>query len=396
MQCRSSAILAVVFLFPAVGLCRTWHVEKDGSGDYTVLQDALDMAVSGDTISVGPGRYDEWQTHGAGGSERKVYGFVDRGSMTIFGSGIETIIGPSAPWDPGQGYTHGFETSSTCAVLNVQHITLEHLTRGAVMSYGDSLVVAWCEFREMQTGIAAASRFLSVSNAEFHGTLADGYGILSYFQDRVVLDSCVSTSDSQGLVNHLQVEGPAEVDVAGCCFTGGSGGIGLSRGPHAYIYQCEFDGQTHFGIDIELLSPACTLRNCVFRTQRRALIGSIDPGNKWFVEHVVFESVSHSTLSAGYLEGGYFRDCELAAGEHGVVSNLSYPDKAFKIEPDKPTHFDMRNNWWGTAEADSIGKLIFDYGDDDRVPYIIDFEPYYNGPVANKRRSLGEIKSFFR
>ena len=29
---------------------RTWHVEKDGSGDFTVIQDAVDAAADGDVI----------------------------------------------------------------------------------------------------------------------------------------------------------------------------------------------------------------------------------------------------------------------------------------------------------------------------------------------------------
>lgn len=37
---------------------RTWRVERDGSGDYTIIQDAVDAAASGDTIRIGPGRFD--------------------------------------------------------------------------------------------------------------------------------------------------------------------------------------------------------------------------------------------------------------------------------------------------------------------------------------------------
>ena len=40
---------------PADG--RTWRVEKDGSGDFTVIQHAVNAASSGDVIEIGPGRY---------------------------------------------------------------------------------------------------------------------------------------------------------------------------------------------------------------------------------------------------------------------------------------------------------------------------------------------------
>ena len=41
---------------------RTWYVEQDGSGDFTVIQDAVDAAGDGDTVAIGPGRYEEYQT----------------------------------------------------------------------------------------------------------------------------------------------------------------------------------------------------------------------------------------------------------------------------------------------------------------------------------------------
>lgn len=36
---------------------RTWRVEKDGFGDYTTIQPAVDAAAPGDIVLIGPGRY---------------------------------------------------------------------------------------------------------------------------------------------------------------------------------------------------------------------------------------------------------------------------------------------------------------------------------------------------
>ena len=51
--------LLLVFLVPDPVLAWTWTVEKDGSGEFTVIQDALDVAAVGDTVLIGEGTYDE-------------------------------------------------------------------------------------------------------------------------------------------------------------------------------------------------------------------------------------------------------------------------------------------------------------------------------------------------
>jgi len=40
---------------------RTWYVEKDGSGDFIEIQFAVWAADDGDTIVIGPGRFDFYQ-----------------------------------------------------------------------------------------------------------------------------------------------------------------------------------------------------------------------------------------------------------------------------------------------------------------------------------------------
>ena len=53
-------VALIVLLVPCLGgqgRCRTWVVELDGSGDFTVIQDAVDAAADGDTIFIGPGHH---------------------------------------------------------------------------------------------------------------------------------------------------------------------------------------------------------------------------------------------------------------------------------------------------------------------------------------------------
>jgi hypothetical protein len=93
---------------------------------------------------------------------------------------------------------------------------------------------------------------------------------------------------------------------------------------------------------------------------------------------------------------GYFRHCDLAAGDHGIVSNAQYPGSKREGARDTAIRFDMRNNWWATADADSIAALIFDHNDNDDKSYIVDYQPFLNQSVSVDQRRLGDIKSMFR
>ena len=50
-------LLILMALLPCLIFAATLSVKQDGSGDYTVIQDALDAASPGDTVLVYPGRY---------------------------------------------------------------------------------------------------------------------------------------------------------------------------------------------------------------------------------------------------------------------------------------------------------------------------------------------------
>ena len=51
---------AALALSPLTASASTWLVEKDGSGDFAVIQDAVDASAEGDTIKIGRGRYEDF------------------------------------------------------------------------------------------------------------------------------------------------------------------------------------------------------------------------------------------------------------------------------------------------------------------------------------------------
>ena len=73
------AILAVAVFSPVETSATTWHVEKDGSGDYAVIQDAIDAAAAGDTIRIGPGRFEDYSVYSYPGGDCDIVVFFNCG-----------------------------------------------------------------------------------------------------------------------------------------------------------------------------------------------------------------------------------------------------------------------------------------------------------------------------
>ena len=76
---------------------KTWTVEKDGSGDFEIIQDALDAAADGDTVLVGAGRYDTFRPYEAltDGFPLQTIAMV-RTRVLLQGAGRDATTTPSA------------------------------------------------------------------------------------------------------------------------------------------------------------------------------------------------------------------------------------------------------------------------------------------------------------
>lgn len=58
---------ATLALLSGPARTRTWYVNISGTGDAPTIEAAVDSAVSGDTVLVGPGHYESWGEHGRRG-----------------------------------------------------------------------------------------------------------------------------------------------------------------------------------------------------------------------------------------------------------------------------------------------------------------------------------------
>jgi len=105
---KSQAILALLSAFAWLSLLsplaegHTWRVEKDGSGDYTTIQPAVDGAAPGDSIMIGPGRYSETTLYNPDAAKdffpKPVMIAVTVDDLTILGAGTDQVyLSPETP-----------------------------------------------------------------------------------------------------------------------------------------------------------------------------------------------------------------------------------------------------------------------------------------------------------
>ncbi|RKZ18648.1 hypothetical protein DRQ50_03700, partial [bacterium] len=57
---------------------------------------------------------------------------------------------------------------------------------------------------------------------------------------------------------------------------------------------------------------------------------------------------------------------------------------------------DLRDNYWGTTDPDSVAAWVWDYEDDPVTRAYIDYLPIAETPLPANRSSLGGLKALFR
>ncbi len=385
---RSWPVLLLVLLAAQPVAARTWRVEKNGSGDYAVIQDAVAASADGDTILIGPGRFTEYTDHTYAGNIWHTYVHMVAGSRTLIGAGEDaTVIGPEDPgtwetWEYGVGVF--FWPTSVGSVLGLRDLTLENLVDGAYAEAGH-VTIANCTFRGTRvygvwthtpgtvqsctfdhvegTGIitSSPSRDFTVVDCEFRASETAVY--FSGVANVSVRDCRVVDCENVGYLNQCSGEALRNV------FSVTTGAGLLVYGPGSYfIADNVFDGGTaniYFGLGA---SNAVCERN-VFRGSRDTAIDIVSCTPR-INNNDIFKDRGYAVWLGGYSQ---------------------LPDR----------YVDLTGNYWGTANRDSISAWIldgYDPVDPPRTPIhgIVTFEPFSAAPVETEKTSHGSVKALFR
>ena len=231
---------------------RTWRVEQDGSGEFLNIQDAANVAAPGDTVFVGPGRYDQYREIRPGW-ETIVEVATD--SLTLIGTDRDAVfIGGIEPYPNKQNdvsgkriTAHGIVSGGDNNWLVVESMTIENMDFGVRCHPGGA--VRNCRFRHIHYGAVFSD------NAEN-----------SWPDFELLVEDCdVMLSDGTGVQIQYSGNGETSAVVRRLSIHDADGPWAAGEGvysthPNLTIEDCHFD-RARVGIQIE--GGAATATSCV-------------------------------------------------------------------------------------------------------------------------------------
>ncbi|MDY0109302.1 MAG: right-handed parallel beta-helix repeat-containing protein [Candidatus Krumholzibacteria bacterium] len=243
---------AVAILTASAGLseARTWYLEKDGSGDFTVIQEAVDAAASGDTLRIGPGR---WYEHWVIMTGQVVYTLISGKALTFIGAGpTTTIIGHETPPFSGSTTDFAFIPDGDCSTTTFADIGFDMpgIFGNAIANLGNRIEIQNCRFTRLARGVfteGIGGGF--VRNCEFLNVNYNngGQGIAAYTPARdLLIEDCTFTNCSTAF--RADWGGCQDITVQNCVMTGGRTGVGFISGASGTVRNCSITGQNQWGI----------------------------------------------------------------------------------------------------------------------------------------------------
>jgi len=356
----------------------SWTVEKDGSGDFQAIQEAVEAAASGDTIQIGPGRFEDRQFFQLPGGTAEAHVYTNHGQLTILGAGrYQTIIGP--PTGPGMQNSFMGILSGTSSRLHVSDLAIENCDEGIEHS-GPYLSVA--NFRSFQnfTGVESwAWTGTWVRDSEFIDS--QGNGVL-VFQGLGAKDVLIENCEFVGGITGIDLQSDSNM-VRDCLFDGTRVGLQFSFGATGVVERCRFLNNGNWCLG--MLSASEMELNDSFLGQ--------SPGN------IAVWSGSTLTGSGNVLEGGTVYSIHMTTSamidfHDNHILNAGGWSAYVATASQLPVEFDLRDNYWGTADSQQIAEWIRD-GNDDAENTTVLFEPFHAEPVPTEKTSLGRLKSLF-
>jgi parallel beta-helix repeat protein len=370
---------------------RTWRVEKDGSGDFTVIQDAINAASSGDVVQIGPGVFQEY-AWAWNNTQHDVYSCARafQSTLTIVGAGVdETLIGGFALADHPHTDINAV-SMVTNGTLHVRNLSLAGVDEG-VHFEGGTLDISGCLIRDCRYGIYTWGRTGNVvTDCVFREN--DQCGIIFVnTTDNIIVRNCEVLDSGVGIyVSHC-----GHTLIENCRFRGGYGGLQIVEWATASVRGCQFFERSLAAVWIS--SSYVDVSNC-----------HISPG----LLGLEFENWGSLTGSGNVLEGcsevtlriGADADQEMVDFHGNHILNgggFSVSSTAIDLNcPGEPCHIDLSGNYWGTDDPAQISSWIDDYHDyhhlDSTHRVIVDFTPFSAVEVLTERTSLGSLKSLFR
>ncbi len=387
--------LALIVVLPASAA--TLHVARDGSGEFTVIQAAVDAAASGDTVMIGPGRYDEGAIVSCPGWTAFVRVLIRQTELTIIGAGPgQTIIGPTTPWDLSRGWNRGIEAGPgwNSMRVHVSDIGFENMGYGISGAEApEALTIDRCRFyNNAKSVFFYAGGDLSITDSVFDQAPRNYEFVIAIACSSVIVDASQFTlADAhQWTQSAVHLESSVVASVTNCVFSGGDGALALVGAGSSTVQGCRFHNQTaatpyRLGCGILISASPVNVSNCSFDMQTNALRIISSPSVT--MTQSVIADATDASIQFDDVGALTVHDSVLARGRQYTVWQWFPCDgKAAS----SPTNLDMTNNDWGTASADSIASWIHTCG------RVVDYVPFIGQPVPTESTSWGNLKAQYR
>lgn len=380
-------ILAVILLVANCAAAATYTVRKDGTGDFTVIQDALDATADGDSVLIGPGRYTESSMVRLSGYGYDIesFGRISSSDLTVIGSGVElTIIGPSAyEGSPGT-------LSPKCLAYDVGGGTLQISDLTVQNCYDGFYVIGRLQMdrcRALDCGIGlswarvGSGGWVKDSRFEVAGPLLSP---MSFAIGALGGGSNITLEDCH-VGNGSIIDGVQGMVVRNCDLNG----LSLYSGTHTYIHNCRAL-TSNAGVSMSLGGGSvCEIQDSAFTGLYAALnVSEWAPGSRFVVENTRLEGGAHGVLFSGSSAGPcIIHNCDLVKGSGPMVECAT---SAALV-----TH-DMADNYWGTTDEATIQSWIIDHGDNPSIGATVIYSPFAGQSVPTESTSWGDLKALWR
>lgn len=381
------AILVVLMILSSANGAdaRTWNVRKDGTGDYAVIQDAVDQAAAGDTIKIGPGRFEEkrpYASYPPAFAEKwtfDVFVAVTVSDLTIIGSGADqTVIGWPTTLGGGPNQPKIICALSRVSRLVVEDLAMENVFNGIYRDQGGTLEVRRCRTLGCLYGVTTWSE-LSTIIEDCHFEDID-YGVISYYPARNLTVSQCTFDACEASFDHT-----VDATVTDCAFVGYTVGCQFANNSSGGIYGSRFTNQVNVGIVVATGSVVTLVGNQVsgsgVNIKARTAATIIGSDNVLSGGSNVTIVISNSNVQ---LHG-----CQILRGSGPTVMLDTF------LNPPVRT-LDMTRNYWGTDSATTIASWIVDGNDNQAIYGVVQFEPFLNQPVSTEPTSWGDLKALWR
>jgi Right handed beta helix region len=380
MHAYMRVVLVVALVWPGGGYARTWHVEKDGSGDYVEIQDAVNAAAVGDTVLIGIGRYDTLHhVVESGAPEDYAVVHVLTDSLTLRGVDRDlVIIGPETPPEKTI-QRQGIEVLGM-SWIDIENLTVENMQYGIQVGYSGR--IAGCTVR--------SSKNVGIWATEAH---------------RIAVENCEFYDCDNGVNVFVFGSGHEWAYVENCKFWGGAVGVD-SNHPQTTIAECQFNNPTGAGVQFSF-GGSGVVRNCrmdggnygVIVTDNSTMeLMDCDIRNSiWSAVQVTFSTLRGS---GNILHGGAHYTLGVSSARLDFHGNHIMPGTEYSVKmhgyniPDAGV--DLTGNFWGTTDSAEIAAWIWDGNDDPIFQAVVQYEPFSAVPLPSESKTMSDIKNMFR